>query len=353
MNKMRLAIMLSILVLGGAGCFGLGGAKVPPDGGVFRSTNSGNLWQQKVAVPGPKGVGSMGTQNILTLALDPQDHEVLYAGTRASGLLFSLDAGESWQQPKLAALKSGAISAIAVDPKDLCVAYLAKGPRLYKTSSCLRLVNEEAYVETRASVAINEVAVDWFNNKVVWLGLSNGDVLKSVDGGTNWRTMLNAKKEVTALIVNNGDSRNVMVGTAGGGFFKTEDSGDTWKQIDKELKNYRSGNYVLDLVQTKDSQVAVASTKYGLLITRDFGDSWGDIKLLTAPGQVTIKALAVNPNDGNQIYYAALQTFYITRDGGATWNTNKLPTARLPQTLLVDPVVPSVLYVGVAEPEKK
>ncbi|MBU0645940.1 hypothetical protein KJ611_00460 [Patescibacteria group bacterium] len=353
MLKFRLFLLLFALVLTGAGCFGFGADNTAnSDGGVFKSTSAGDVWTQVSAVPGPKGVGTIGGRSITVMEMDPQDHEMIYIGTRASGLLYSEDGGASWRQPKATNLKTGEISDIEVDPKDVCTVYIAKGPRLYKSDNCLRDLDDETYVETRSKVTLRQVVVDWFNPKVVWLALSNGDILKSTDGGDTWRTMVSAENDITALIISNTDSRILLAGTDQNGFFKTTDGGKNWVQIEKELKDYRNANRVYGLTQDEKSSAVIAATKFGLLRSPDFGNSWTPIELLTAAGQVTIKALSVDPKDAGKIYYAALNTLYSTKDGGVTWTTHQIPTTKIPEVLLIDPTNTSVLYVGVAAPVK-
>jgi len=349
----RLSIILATIVLAGAGCFGGQTSSSATDGGVFISTNAGVDWVQSVAVPSPKGVGTLNATNIVAMEMDPQDHTVVYIGTRENGMLFTLDAGASWQQPRLAALKEGQISAIDVDPKDVCTAYVAKGPRVYKTTDCGRSFDAETYLDSRTGVNVNVIAVDWFNPQVVWLGLSNGDILKSEDAGNTWSSKTAVKNEIRAIIINNTDSRIVLVGTKGDGFQKTIDGGATWVQIEKELKEFKNGNKVTALVQDAASTTVVAATEYGLLRSKDYGATWEAISLVTQPGQVDIKAVAMDPNDANRLYYAAGSTFYSTTVGDAPWDTSKIQSTRLPQVLIVDPTDSNLLYMGVASAEKK
>lgn len=352
MLKFRISLVFLVLVLTGAGCFGFGGSQPGPDGGVFKTTSAGDVWTQVTAVPGPKGVGTIAGRSITVMAMDPQDHETIYIGTRTSGLLYSEDGGISWRQPKATSLKTGEVDYIAVHPENVCTVYIAKGPRLYKTESCMREVDDEIYVETRTGVMIRSVQVDWFDPDVVWLALSNGDVLKSQDGGGTWRTMVSVENDITAFLINNTDSRIIILGTDKNGFYQTADAGENWVQIEKELKDYRNANRVYALVQDANSATILAATKYGLLRSEDFGSTWSPIELLTAAGQVTIKALAIDPKNSDKIYYTALNTFYSTKDGGVTWTTRQIPTTKVPETMLIDPTNPAVLYVGVAAQAK-
>ncbi|OGL66787.1 hypothetical protein A2856_03410 [Candidatus Uhrbacteria bacterium RIFCSPHIGHO2_01_FULL_63_20] len=349
--KSRLLIPLLALSLVGAGCNipGLGpkDAAKGPDGGLWKSANAGSSWAQAVTLPGPKGVGTLANVNVLAFEADPSDASILYLGTRENGLFVSEDAAASWRQPRAATLREGAISAVAVDPKAGCTVYAARGARVMKSTDCLRGVTD-AYVDTRAKVEVAAVVVDWYDPNVVWLGLTNGDVLKSLDAGRSWRTVNATKANVSAILVSRADSRQVLVGTQKGGFFRTNDGGATWKQVDKELKDFRNGNKVTALVGDKGSGTVIAATGYGLLKSRDFGATWEALTLLTAPGQVAVKAVAIDPKKADRLFYATAGTFYQSTDAGVTWSTRPLPSAREPQVLQLAPDSSDTLFLGVA-----
>lgn len=347
--------LLSLLVLTGQGCtvFGNKQAAGTADGGVYRTANAGDTWTQAVALPTAKGVGTLAGANVVALEADPQDAAVFYAGTRENGLVITTDGAASWQRPRLEALRDGSVADIEVDPKATCTAYVVKGARLYKTVDCARSFDQDVFVETRANVTITDLALDWYNPKVLWLGESNGDVQKSEDGGKTWRRALDNKSGVTSMMVGAGDSRVVIVGTKSGGFYRTGDAGASWTQIKDELKKMRGADTVLALAQDAKGNAYVAATEYGLLRSVDAGVTWEPLQLLTTAGQVQIRALAVGPEKADTIAYAVGGTFYRSVDGGKNWTTHKLPSTREPLRLLPDLSSPDAYFLGFAAAQKK
>ncbi len=347
----------SALVLAGAGCALPGTSSksldTAADGGIFHTINAGDTWAQTVVLPTIKGIGSLAGANIVALSVDPQDADVWYAGTRENGLVFSLDGAASWQRPRLDVLRDGVITAVEADAKSTCTLYVAKPQRLYKTVDCLRSFDQDAFVETRSNVHIVGITVDWYNPKNIWLAENNGDVQKSEDGAKTWRRVLNGSHAITALLMSRSDSRMVMVGTSGNGFFRTVDGGKTWTQSGDELKKMRGADTVSGLAQDVKGTTLVAATNYGLLRSKDFGVTWEPLSLLTAPGQLKIQALAVGPASGDMIAYAVAGTFYRSLDGGKNWTTHQLISGRTPTKLLVDPKTPAAYFLSVLAPEKK
>lgn len=345
---MKRSILLSLsLVLLGAGCLS-GSSSSGSDGGVFKTINAGQEWGQTVIVPTASGIGTLATTNIINMEMDPQDNDYLYVGTRESGMLYSEDGGASWRQSRFSSLADGLIYKIEVDSTNVCKVYIAKGARLYATDDCMRSFDSEVYVDNRSGVSVVQVAVDWYNPRTLWIGLSNGDVLRSGDSGDTWTTVLKAGEEISGFLINNTDSRQVLVSTFSDGIWKTTDTGESWEEVDGGLSELKQSGKVYQIVQSQNSGVVIASSQYGLTRSTDFGATWEAIQLLTSPGQVAIRAVGIDIENPTTIYYAANATFYRTTDGGTTWDTEKFSSSRVPRVLLVDPEDSSVLYIGVA-----
>ncbi len=349
---MKLAVPFIALALMGLGCGSGGSGSKAADGGIWKTTDAGVKFASANVLSGGKSIGSLATASVMNIEMDPHDSQILYASTREHGLLVSEDGASTWQQPRQAALRTGSVVDVEADPKELCTVYIATPKRLMKSDTCLRTLYEQVYVENRPTASITDVEVDWYNASAVWLGMGNGDIFKSEDAGKTWRKIITLKGAVTQMMVSNADSRQVLVGTDKDGLWKTVDAGVSWVQIEKELKDFRNGNKVWSLVQDKTSATVVAATQYGLLRSQDFGSTWEGIALLTAPGQITIKALAMDPENVSSIAFASLGTLYSTTDGGVTWKTVKLPTARIPEVLIADPLRWETMYLGVSAPLK-
>ena len=348
MRFTKLFLPVLALLLLGAGCIGTKSKGTNAlDGGVFKSGNAGEIWNQMSALPTNTGVANIGGTDVVLLEMDPQDPNAIYAGTREDGLIFTQDGAQSWQQPREAALRQGRIHALAINPKDVCTVYVAKGSQLFKSIDCLRTFDKNVYTETRAEVFISFVEVDWFNPQIVWMALSNGDLLKSTDGARTWNAAFRVGAPITSLLIHQKDSRRVLIGTQKLGLVKTVDGGKTWKQIIKELNAYEGAKRTERLFQDAQSRRVFLVSKYGLLSSSDFGDTWNKVNTLTSPGQVHIPAAVTDPNNPNTIYYVAASTFYTSYDHGKTWTTKKLPSTRTPSSLLVDPRNGSVIYMGV------
>ena len=84
----------------------------------------------------------------------------------------------------------------------------------------------------------------------------------------------------------------------------------------------------------------------GILKSVDNGDSWTKVELITSEKNASINALALNPKDAKELYYATKTTFYSSFDGGVSWMTRKLPSTRAGWRLLIRPDQPNVIFMG-------
>ncbi len=347
----KLFFVLPFIALIGAGCINVK-PRTSDSGGVFKTADAGVKWEAASILPLPAGVSSIAGVDVANLLFDPSDPDTLYLGTTGNGLLVSYDNAASWLRIKEPQLREGVINAVAVDPSSKCTVYVAKGANVLKTTDCNRTYDTQAFVETNGkSVLVLEE--DWYNTETVWLGTAAGDVIKSVDGGKNWSTMNRVRGAVADILIDNADSRIVLVLTQARGLWRSEDGGANWVQLDDELKNVGGGEDGFQLTQTKDGAIQFMINQRGINRSLDHGKTWEALTLLTKPNSVRIYSMAVNPSDANMLSYGTDTTLYTSTDGGTNWATRALPTTRAATALAVDPNDPAALFVGVATIEKK
>lgn len=339
------AIALCSMVLLGQGCFGGGGSTATgPDGGVYKTSDRGTTWAQKrVLIKGAKAV-SLGNDEIVSMALDPQDHDTVYAGTGERGLIYSFNGGDSWQEATEA--PAGRVESVAVDPKDKCTVYLAMKNKIYKTENCNRDW-KEMFFDPKTDKEFTVIEIDWYNPTIVYAGTSEGDIFKSTDAGLSWLVSKRANARVTDIEIDPEDSRIVYVGTYGDGIWKTMDSGNTWVRIRQQLNEYKNARRIVDLeVDEEDPELLYLVSKYGILTSRDQGETWTPVQLTSQPNTVEIRGFAMDPRNSDALQYITKNTLMTSSDRGVTWNSQRLPSRRNANVLLLDSEDGDMLYVG-------
>lgn len=336
-----------ILPLVGFGCIGTKPPVVIDSGGVWLTGDAGETWIQKSTWPTAAGTSTISSADIKGFVFDPSDLDAIYLMTKADGLFYSYDNGNSWIRPEEPALQAGIIGGVAIDPTDKCNVYVAKGANVMKSTDCNRTYEKELFVESTGS-SILSISIDWFNSNVIWIGTAAGDVYKSADSGATWTREAHAPGPVTQIQIDNADSRIVLVMTSTKAITRTDNGGETWLRQEEIFEDFAGAELGSMLTQTKDGNNTYYLSKWGVFKSTDHGATWTPIKLLT-PTNVKVYSFAVNPDDANILYYGTLNAFYVTTNAGAEWATHELPTTRAATALTVDPNNTTAVFMGVSE----
>lgn len=182
------------------------------------------------------------------------------------------------------------------------------------------------------------LAVDPIDPDVVYGLQWNGTPSLSRDGGDTWNDLVGPPNDELTGLVASSSEEGVVYGL-GFGLYKSEDFGDSWREITPP----QIGGLSVLRVHPNDSSVLWAADQVTLARSIDGGETWsiGD--------NPTGSTLALDPNDLERAYGVNWDLFLATDDGGATWTTTQ-PFSSVDffqgTSVLVDAEDPSTLYVG-------
>lgn len=287
--------------------------------GVLKSTNAGQLWSQSNSGITVKGGTSGDAINIFSLTIDPNDHNIVWAGTYGSGADFgvfkSTDGSASW------VMKTTGIS-LGSDP-----ALVFRGFTVQPGNS--NIVYAQAEVPT-------EVQGLEFNRV-------KGRVYKTTDGGENWQLIWQGNNLARYLIIDPDDSNRLYLSTgifdreaynsdcgsgiasAGGeGVLKSLDGGQTWSAVNTGLTDLYVGSLRM---HPTNPQVLFAATGNnacsgintddpvsGLFKTSNGGGSWTEVI-----ADEIMTTVNFSPSAPDTLYAGSASAFYKSQDGGETW----------------------------------
>lgn len=358
-------------------------AQIPEDGGFYelgKNKEGDYIWSQNVYLATASSQKpNFKNADVLVMSKDPQDDGAIYIGTKENGIYYTYDAGKNWFTVEK--FKKSRINDIAVSYKNKCLIYIAVGSELYKSEDCNRTWTR-VYNEDRDGYYISTLAVDSYNEGVIYAGLSidtqnqkeskaTSDVIKSVDFAKSWQvaTRTPAGAMISKILINPKNTKIVYAATHNSGLLKTTDGGLVWENITGEPQEFPEKNFKEEFIQRFEKLIDFAtdvkSTKqireslifrdlaiipdkedslihasnYGLLKSNDGGYTWNEIKLIPPEGEkkAIIYSLALHPDNGNEFYYGTDDTLFKTTDGGANWTTIKGPGARAIYKLVVIP----------------
>ncbi|MCP4551068.1 MAG: glycosyl hydrolase [Bacteroidetes bacterium] len=272
-------------------------------GGVWKTTNGGVTFKPVF--------DSQGSYSIGCLAMDPNNHNVIWVGTGENnnqrsvsygdGLYKSIDGGSSFTNVGLE--ESEHIGMIAIDPRDSDVVYVAAyGP--------------------------------------VWCAGGDRGIYKTIDGGKNWEKILDIS-ENTGFNEIHMDPRDadVLYATAhqrrrrqwtylGGGpesgIYKSTDAGANWVKINNGLPSGDKGRIGMDISPANPeiiyAVVEAKQGKSGFFKSTNRGASWEKMSNTVTSGNYYQEVIA-DPVNPDRVYI--MDTFtLLSNDGGKTF-TNR------------------------------
>lgn len=297
---------------------------------------------------GPDNIGG----RVLSLAIDPANPMVIWAGAASGGLWKTTTGGDgaaAWSRVETG-FPSLAVSAIVIDPVDTQVMYLGTGeisryqrPQVgtpgarasYGIGIIKSVDGGATWQETGLTWtfdqhrAILSIRVDPLHHLVLWAATSEG-LYKTVDGGVNW-TLAHASLMAMDVVIDPNDTQRIYVAhgqlnsTTDPGIYRSTDGGATWTLLAGGLPTTDFGRCPLAIRPTTSGPSVVyagvsnASTRavVGLYRSTNGGTTWSNIAAVNwASSQAWYdNAIGVSPHDPNLVLCGGLDWYRSTTGG--------------------------------------
>jgi photosystem II stability/assembly factor-like uncharacterized protein len=323
---------------------------VSSDSGIFKSNDSGYSWQQKATISNKENIAST---DILSIAIDPLNPQIIFSGTKGSGLYQSLDGAETWQlvvDENNVLQKSDDVYDIAINQHNPNFIYLAvysggfgKVLRSYDGGKSW----EEAYVISQSGMPVYRVVIDPANEAVIYVGTAQKGLLRSQDYGLSWQPLKWFDGAVFDIKIDARNNQTIYVSTSGKGIHKSVDQGSNWQSLVASMKSFKGSEQTGSiLIDQQDSRILYVSLKDALLVSYDQGATWQKVNIVMPTGSVTIASLIQDPQNSGIIYYGAGSVLYRTTNYGQTWTTHQIPSTKKVNVIKIDPASSDIIYVG-------
>lgn len=348
--KTRYFIFLLLIVLIPISGCDIKTSKVTSDGGIFKSTDFGENWEQKASVfKNEGGITSLNNVNAGFLVFHPKEKNIIYFISNGSGIFKTENSGEQWT---ITTLNKGTYSGLSIDTRNNKVMYSSEDKTIFKTVDDMETWHQ-IYLESRKGQSIVTVIVDYFNPNIVY-GASTSRLNKSVDYGDEWKPLNWNNNKILQMHQSHKNPDTFYILTDKG-VFKTVDGGTNWQLISESLKEYEGANTVYSFTFNPETEVIFLGTAYGIFKNTSGQDIWQPVTTLFEFSKQPIKALTYNPNDLNDIIFSfGSNILHKTDDGGNTWKTlRNTKTSRVINYLTFDPYHEDIIYLGTYMAKKK
>ncbi len=262
--------------------------------GLYALTREGALWRaagdEGWRLVNPRPVGD----EVWSFAADPRLPGRLYLGVSPALLYRSADGGETWTA----------------------------------CESVRRIPGYERWTFPPPPHIphVRSIAPDPLVAGAVYIGVEEGGVYRSPDGGETWES-LNEGLYWDVHVVLPAPDGHRLYATTGAGFYRSADGGRTWEQRMDGLDRRYTVSLALSPARPERLYVAAAATpppgwregaNAALYASDDAGETWRRL-MEGLPDRLDDMVSALVANEDGGVYAAAGGTLYVSHDGGETW----------------------------------
>ncbi len=353
MFKIKLSILFISLVFLSAAC-GLGKGTAS---GVIKTVNGGADWQFFNKIE-EGSAGNLTASQISKLKFDPQNREMVYAGTYNQGLFRSQNSGENWK----VILSKLSVYDFALDPFDSNIIYAAGSfsdfGKVLKTEDG-GASWQEIYNEASKQNSVRAIAINPGNPNQLIIGTSSGNLIKSLDGGLSWQLVKNFEDRINRLFWQGGE---VYVLLRDKGLFRASSAMDNFDYLTESLaRNLSVGGINFDKPEVErfnqayidefSGNLLYLATNIGIYKSVDRGVSWQQMALPVKGSASDTWTITVSKSSSNLVFTNVGATIYKSTDGAVSWQTQSIATAGLINYILIDPELSQIVYAGIYIPD--
>lgn len=263
-------------------------------GSLKRSSDFGMTWKVvDIGVPEPA--------QVCAVAVHARNSNIVFAGTRHSGLFRTSDGGKTWQKSETGLQQNADIRAIAPDPADakrLFVAATLKQPE-HAMSVFSSADGGESFEDVGADLPwepIETLALDPNDSKTLYAGTGFSGVFVTHDAGASWseanRGLPLGSRTVNALAAAGG----ALYAATFGAIHRSDDGGATWQRL---KSGFEKGVPIDRLVATNSQPPFVVAGGKDVTVRRspDGGATWDKPNR-----EYGLRCLAADPKDTGTVY---------------------------------------------------
>lgn len=312
--------------------------------GFWMSADNGKTW----------GLKTQRELEVNSIAVHPEEPNKIYIATNNYGLMVSTDGGQNFK------LNNGNFTSRFMQK---IVPDVERPNRFYATTNNTAtgggfiFVSDDGGISwTPSTKNLSVVRVQSFSilqdkqaPNTIYIGTNVG-IFRSLDRGASWAQIAAAKptpapkkpakgkatakttvktpvpvttvkkvavlKDTVRALAYTNDGKNGILAATDKGLYRTYNIAAGWEKftfgagLDEQV-------FAVNVSPAEPSTIWAGTVRTGVVVSKDGGTTWKKIESI--PGGVPISAIEADPQNPNRIYVGTSQTFYLSRDGGATF----------------------------------
>jgi len=241
--------------------------------GVFRSGDGGATWERLTPENHAAIENHSSLRNFVSVAIDPQNPDVIYAGTRHLPWK-TTDGGKNWHNLKEGILDDSDVFSIIVDPKVPSRVYASACSGIYKSDNGAELFHRVQGLP-HSAIRTRVLHQDPQRPLIVYAGTTGG-MWKTVDGGTRWTLVTSPDVIVNDVLIDPRQPNRVLVATDLRGVLVSNDGFAHYASSNRGFSHRVVGGMVVDRKDPNRLYVGVANDKEmgGVFLSDDAGRNW-------------------------------------------------------------------------------
>ncbi|HEY9077596.1 MAG TPA: hypothetical protein VIO61_13770 [Anaerolineaceae bacterium] len=291
----------------------------PPWRGVlYKSINGGESWY-----PVLQNIGGTGQQDwVYSIAVDPNNPNLVLAASHEHGIYRSTDYGETW---KAVSVGDGSGRALAIDPRSGGADYYAEWHQtgVFKSTNNGKDWESASGGLSSAKIYPNGIAIALSQPNTIFMADFNyHGVWKTTNAAGSWSSTGLQSKLIYSVAVNPSNSNIVLAGTVLNGILRSTDGGTTWVQSDAGITNTQATGMVFPEEKTVYASVYGS----GVWKSTNSGATWTQFN--TNLGNLNVLDLVLHPTN-NRVIFALTEAglYQVDSTSGSGWvlRSSKLP----------------------------
>lgn len=262
----------------------------------------------------------------------------------------TINRGQSWSEAEVGL---ATVNVLAVHPQDHKQILIGSRDGLFKSQDLGKTLTKLNNLSDAISIEF-----DLSNPNTIYTS-SSSKVLKSHDGGANWKDATGKLKDIHRVRVSRSHP-NILYASTFNGVFRSDNSGEGWKDVSGNLKAkniqiveihpqnpdtaFIGHSLLWSAVRAEDRYKTGLYAHQGIFKTEDGGKTW--FRSDNGIKEYHFEEIAVNPTKAYEAWVAspASRGGYKTEDGGYNFRSSQTPTFHYPMKVKYSLQEPKRIY---------